>query len=111
MQVYYNAHESWQIHWQPPAVPEALPGTPAATITPTLTSTPTSTGPIFLEVQGLAEQFEAPFQQGPGWVHVVTEIVTNPQAGQNYPPPYLSILLPGIRALVMLNIIVYPLIC
>jgi hypothetical protein len=42
-----------------------------------------------LEVQSLAQKFDAPLQQGAGWVHVISENVSeNQQAGQVYPPPY-----------------------
>jgi hypothetical protein len=42
-----------------------------------------------LEVQRLAQQFDAPFQEGPAWIHVVTERTSNPRSGQTYPLPYL----------------------
>jgi len=68
-------------------------------VQPTVTSAPTqmpyatptlaSTTPILLEVQSLAQQFDAPFQEGPAWIHVVTERTTNPRSGQTYPLPYL----------------------
>lgn len=94
MRIYYKAKGSWQIHWQPPAAPTAGAPTPTRTTAPTLPQLPTSTlatsDPILLEVQQLAQKFDAPFQQGPGWVHVVKETITHPQAGQTYPPPYLK---------------------
>jgi hypothetical protein len=42
-----------------------------------------------LEIQRLAQQFDAPFQEGPAWIHLVTETTSNPRSGQTYPPPYL----------------------
>jgi hypothetical protein len=45
---------------------------------------------LLLQVQTLAQKFDAPFQQGPAWVHVAAERISNPSAGQTYPPPYLK---------------------
>lgn len=93
MRIYYQAKGSWQIHWQPPAAPPT--GAPTLThAAPTLAPLPTSTlatsDPILLEVQQLAQKFDAPFQQGAGWIHIVKETITHLQAGQAYPPPYLK---------------------
>ena len=93
-QVYYTVAGPWTIQWQPPAAPTPGAASPTPTEAPTsapvTTPTPVSSDPIVLEVQALARKFDAPFQKGPGWVQVVTENITNPQAGQTYPPPYLK---------------------
>ncbi len=90
---YYSARGSWEIQWQPPAAPQGIATQPAVTPTPTYqplaTATLISSNPIVLEVQRLAQQFDAPFQQGPAWIHVVTERTSNPRPGQAFPPPYL----------------------
>ncbi len=91
--VYYTARGKWEIHWQPSASPAQASGLPTSTPlpTPALVATPTfaSSDPLVLEVQSLAQKFDAPFQQGAGWVHVIWENVSeNPQAGQVFPPPY-----------------------
>lgn len=92
--VYYTARGKWEIHWRPSASPMQASGLPTSTPlpTPALYATPTfaSSDPLTLEVQSLAQKFDAPLQQGPGWVHVVSETVSNPQPGQTYPPPYLT---------------------
>jgi hypothetical protein len=94
MRVYYQAKGPWIIHWQPPAAPTPAPGAPTATIAPTLPAllapTLAASNTLLREVQQLAQKFDASFQGGPGWVHVVEETLTNPQAGQNFPPPYLK---------------------
>lgn len=38
----------------------------------------------------LTKKFDAYLQQGPGWVHIVSESHTVPQPRQTYPPPYLK---------------------
>ena len=55
--------------------------------TPTVIS---SENPVLLEAQLLTRKFDAYLQQGPGWVHIVSEGHTVPQPGQTYPPPYLK---------------------
>jgi hypothetical protein len=93
-QIYYELSGSWQIQWQPPAAPAAAPDllTPTASAAPSLYATPTlaSSDPTLIEVQQLAQKFDALFQQGPGWVHVVRETVTNRKAGQTFPPAYIK---------------------
>ena len=93
-QIYYELRGSWQIQWQPPAAPAGAPDLPTLTASaaPSLYATPTlaSSDPTLLEVQQLAQKFDAPFQQGPGWVHVVRETVTNRKAGQTFPPAYIK---------------------
>ncbi len=92
--VFYTAHGPWQLPWQPPAAPAGTAAVPTAapTLPPTPAPTPTliSDDPLVLEVQALAEKFNAPFQQGPGWVHVVSEINSYRSANRTYPPPYLK---------------------
>ena len=100
LRVYYQAKGPWIIHWQPPAAPTPAPDTPTATVAPTLPALPAATdqpaptlavsNPLLREVQQLARKFDESFQGGPGWVHVVKETLTNPQAGQDFPPPYLK---------------------
>ncbi len=93
MRIYYTAHGSWEIKWKPPAAPQGNINQPAPSSAPTkeayTTPTLASTNPILLEVQRLAQQFDAPFQEGPAWIHVMTEKKSNPQSGQTFPPPYL----------------------
>lgn len=40
-------------------------------------------------MQRLSQRFNSTLQDGPGWVHVVTETITDLQPGQVFPPPYL----------------------
>jgi len=92
--VYYTARGKWEIHWQPSASPMQASGFPTSTPLPTPAryAIPTfaSTDPLTLEVQALAQKFDAPLQQGPGWVHVIWEnVIENRQPSQVfYPPPY-----------------------
>lgn len=91
--VYYTLRGKWEIHWQPPAAPAQASGLPTSTPlpTPALAATPTfaSSDPLVLEVQALAQKFDAPLQQGAGWVHVIWENISqNQQSGTVYPPPY-----------------------
>ena len=92
--VGYTAHGQWQIQWQAPAAPENVVVGPTTTPAPTaaLFATPTilSTDPLLLEVQTLAQKFDAPFQQGLGWVHIITETETYLRPGQTFPPPYMT---------------------
>ena len=91
--VYYTAQGPWQIRWHPPAAPEQASGLPTSTPVPTaepyFTPTFVSSDPILLEVQALAQKFDAPFQQGTGWVHSVTVTESRLRPGQTYPPPYV----------------------
>lgn len=89
--IYYDAFGPWLLEFQVansmftdlPAVTPASP--PAAQPEPVFTSQ----DPLFLEVQVLSEKFDDAIVQGPGWVQVVSEIITeNMQQGQTYPPPY-----------------------
>jgi len=92
--VYYSVAGEWQINWTPPKAPDPsqVQALPTATI-PVL-PTPTDATPIqdalYLEVKRLSDQFDASFQQGPGWVHVITEQQAKVEEGQILPPPYLK---------------------
>lgn len=94
MRIYYQAEGPWQIHWQPPAAASISSDAATPTARPTLLPLPTQTlaasDPLLLEVQLLTQKFDAPFQQGPGWMHVINETVINLQAGQTFPPPYIK---------------------
>lgn len=89
--IYYDAFGPWLLEFQVansmftdlPAVTPA--SSPAAQPEPVFTSQ----APLFLEVQVLSEKFDDAIVQGPGWVQVVSEMITeNMQQGQTYPPPY-----------------------
>jgi hypothetical protein len=93
--VRYTAHGTWQIHWQAPIAPNGVivgaTSTPAPTLATFATPTLASSDPLMLEVQALAQKFDAPFQHGPSWIHVINETITeNRQAGQTFPPPYIK---------------------
>ena len=93
--VYSTVQGPWKIQWQPPAAPAPDASAAIPTEIPTLPpqATPTlvsSENPILLEAQMLTKKFDAYLQQGPGWVHIVSEGHTVPQPGQTYPPPYLK---------------------
>lgn len=92
--VYYQAKGTWQIYWQPPAAPLKGATVPTPTTVPTMlplpSATPITDNPLLFEVKQLADRFDAPFQQGPGWVHVVQETTSDPRGGQAYPPAYLK---------------------
>lgn len=100
MRIYCQKRGSWKIRWQPPAAPAAATNAPTQTVAPPLVHLPTPTlaisNPTLLEVQQLAKKFDSPFQQGPGWVHIVAEsrtkleTITEPRAGQTFPPPYIK---------------------
>jgi hypothetical protein len=89
--LYYNAFGPWLLEFQvAESMVSDLPvispaSTPAAQAEPTFTSQ----DPLFLEAQKLSQKFKNSIIQDPGWVHVVSEIVTETtQQGQTYPPPY-----------------------
>ncbi len=95
MRVYYTARGNWQILWRAPAAPTGVTAGPSPTPAPTAGTFPTPTplvsgDPLLLEVQALSQKFDAPLRQGPGWVHVLTETETRPQAGQTFPLPYIT---------------------
>lgn len=90
--IFYNAYGSWPLAFRVTAsmFTDLLPAS-APELTPTPQPEPdfTSRDPLFLEAKALADKFNQTAAQGPGWVHVVSEVVTgNLQPGQNYPPPY-----------------------
>lgn len=94
VRVYYHVKGDWEIQWQPPAAPENDSAAPSSTPLPTVYPKPTPTAitgnPFLLEMKQLADKFDAPFQQGPTWVHVIKETDTEPAGGQYYPPEYLK---------------------
>ena len=92
--IYYSVKDEWQIYWQPPAAlpaPETTPSpspSPVAEVQTAQTQTPED--PILAEIQRYSVQFNTLLQQGPAWVFTQSETITNLQAGQTYPPPYLK---------------------
>ena len=90
--VYFKIPGEWQLEWTPPAAPmeSSIQVFPTATVP--ILSTPTATKPItdalYLDVKRLSDQFDTPYQQGPGWVHIVTEQHSKVEEGQLIPPPY-----------------------
>lgn len=89
--IYYTASGPWQVEWQVP-VASALKFptmTPAPSPTPLAVPSLTSQDPLLLEVLALSQKFDHSIVQGPGWIHVVNENITEHMAaGQTYPPPY-----------------------
>ncbi len=94
MRVYYTAQGEWTISWQAPAAPPGLPVGGTATPPPTPfvlpTPTPAFSDSTWLALVHLTESFDIPFQQGPGWIHHVTETETFPRPAQTFPPPYIK---------------------
>lgn len=95
IRVYYTARGDWQIRWRAPAAPSGVIVGPTPTPVPTAAMLPTRTpitsgDPHLLQVLSLAQKFDASFQSARGWVHIVTETESRPQAGQVYPPPYIT---------------------
>ena len=89
--VYYTASGAWQVEWQAPVASDLkFPTmTPAPSPTPMAIPTLTSQDPLLLEVQALSQRFDHSIVQGPGWIRVLNEIITEHRvAGQTYPPPY-----------------------
>jgi hypothetical protein len=92
VRVYYIAHGPWQIHWQPQPAPLAAGAvTPTAgpTLEPYATPTLVSSDPILVEMQTLLQKFDAQFQQGPAWIHIVSEATSRVTPGQVFPPAYV----------------------
>jgi len=90
--IFYNAYGSWSLAFRV-AASMFTDWLPAAALEPTPTPRPepdfTSQDPLFLEAKALTDKLNKSVAQGPGWVRVVSEVVTgNHQPGQNYPPPY-----------------------
>ena len=92
VRVYYSAHGPWQIHWQPQPSPLAV-GVPTPIARPTLapfaTATLISGDPILVEMQGLLQKFDAPLQQGPAWIHMLSETSARVISGQVFPPAFV----------------------
>ena len=94
VRVYYTAHGPWQIHWQPQPAPLGV-DTPTLISSPTLepygTPTLASGDPLLVEMQSLLQKFDAPLQQGPGWVHLLSETTSRPcpTGAQCFPPPFI----------------------
>jgi hypothetical protein len=92
--VYFSIAGEWQINWTPPKSPDqnTVQALPTATVPvfPTPTATIPSEDALYLEVKHLSDQFDAPYQQGPGWVHIVTEQHSKVDEGQLLPPPYFK---------------------
>jgi hypothetical protein len=91
--IYYTARGKWMIEWQPSAAPLEATGLTTSTPMPIPEryDTPAfvTSDPLVRDVLDLAQKFDAPFQKGPSWVHVIWEnTAENIQAGQTYPPPY-----------------------
>lgn len=90
--VYFSVAGEWQISWTPPKAPDqsTVPALPTATGSIFLTPTANipSQDALYLEVKRLADQFDAPYQQGPGWVHIVREQHSKVEEGQLIPPAY-----------------------
>ncbi|HSM24257.1 MAG TPA: hypothetical protein VK856_05285 [Anaerolineaceae bacterium] len=90
--VYFSVAGEWQINWTPPAAPDESTAQVFATATvpvfPTATTTIPSEDALYLEVKRLSDQFDAPYQQGPGWVHIVREQHSKVEEGQLIPPAY-----------------------
>ncbi|MDP1545649.1 MAG: hypothetical protein Q8L87_06465, partial [Anaerolineales bacterium] len=91
--IYYDAFGPWLLEFQVAdsmftdlPVPVPVTGTvPTAQPEPKFASQE----PIFLEAKALTEKFNQSILQDPGWVHVVSAIITeNTQPGHTYPPPY-----------------------
>lgn len=84
----------WQVEWTPPAAPleTSTQLFPTATASTLITPTPTVEieDALYLEVKRLSDQFDAPYQQGPGWVHIVTEQHSKVKEGQLLPPAYFK---------------------
>ena len=92
VRVYYTAHGPWQIHWQPQPAPLAAGAvTPTAgpTLEPYATPTLVSSDPILVEMETLLQKFDAQFQQGPAWIHILSETTARVSLGQVFPPAYV----------------------
>jgi WD40 repeat protein len=89
--IHYDAFGPWSLEFQVAAstftdLPEVAPA-----LTPSPQPEPkfASQDPIFLEAKALTDKLNQSVVQEPGWVRVVSEIITeNLQPGQTYPPPY-----------------------
>jgi len=92
--VYQTISGEWQLEWTPPAAPLESTTQLFPTATAPAIITPTATVEIeddlYQRVKTLSDQFDAPYQQGPGWVHIITEQLAKVEEGQVLPPPYLK---------------------
>ena len=90
--VYFSVTGEWKINWTPPAAPDKSTAqifpTEIVPLFPTATATIPSGDALYLEVKRLSNQFDAPYQQGPGWVHIVREQHSKVEEGQLIPPAY-----------------------
>lgn len=90
--IYQTIAGDWQIDWTPPTAPLISTNQLFPTTTPPTIITPNPTFEIeddlYQRVKTLSDQFDAPFQQGPGWVHVVKEQHSKVEEGQLIPPAY-----------------------
>ena len=90
--IYYNAFGPWSLDFE---VFESM-FTDTSSIASPVAIAPESTAPVytsqdplFLEVQSLLQKFNNSVTQQAGWVHILSEIITETtQEGQTYPPPY-----------------------
>ncbi len=93
IRVYYTARGDWQIGWRAPSAPLGVQarGTPAPTPASLPSPTPfASNDPLVMEVYALSRQFDAAFQNGPGWVRILTQTESRPQAGRVFPPDFIT---------------------
>ncbi len=92
--VYMDISGNWQLDWMPPAMPTDAATQFFPTATQPLLPTPTLEAKIedelYQRVKALSDQFDAPYQQGPGWVHVSKEQHSQVVEGQVLPPPYMK---------------------
>ena len=90
--VYYNAFGPWQLGFEvaESMFTDTILIAPPAAITPEVAAPIyTSQDPLFLEVQALSQQFDNSITQQAGWVHILSEVITESmQEGQVYPPLY-----------------------
>lgn len=93
--VFYLQKGEWVIEWLPNPSPLAgkVEMEEQPTVSPALTASATpiqqSTDATITQIQLLGLKFEAPYQTGPGWVHMVNEQVNRQRSSHDYPPPFL----------------------
>lgn len=96
--IFYTAYGSWNLEFQAaasmfsdePSMPQAEQVRETEPPPPAAIPTPAFDDPQWLELANLAQTFDAPFQQGPGWIHYLAETETHRVDGQSYPPPYIT---------------------
>jgi hypothetical protein len=90
--VYLSKSGVWQLEWTPPAAPMGTSARlfPTAIVPTMITSTATVEieDDLYQRVKTLSDQFDAPYQQGPGWVRVVREQHSKVEDGQVGSPAY-----------------------